>query len=1684
MAVDTNGLSAMETAHIPIAQLTPLLVAPATRSIKAVVTLTWPYSSATGSIAFLLSEPDFRLRRTRGQVRVQFAGASAKSIAKAGIASGDEVTLCLDGVEWLENQNDAGTPGRGVEVELKFTERLHLQFKQEDASELITIDIDHPPPDPETALVFARIPTPEPSPPSPVTNGTSIPSSTILEADDEWSSPAFLKRARTSYGSLFDSDYDPFLEDGTVQGKGRKRTRLSSVWRYSSRSPTPEEAESQATNQVSPEPLPKLAPTMMDEACQTVGLEVGVAAETLADFARQATNVGSTPYSQMNGAQPPEIISSSSPAQVAQEPEDVAMPPPRIHTQQTNFTSDEAMNFNQEPPLSPRLHPIPSDNLPLVSPLVSHSNGFNFGQLGQSTSDNAPNQLSVPSNHAAPDEEDEEDIYGASPVSHRSNVPRYGFNGFQEPPGGGQTAKFPAIAGPYAIEDQYGHWQNANAQLRQSASPSKHDEYHDSEPQIGQSYNIENHNQHNLGLATSHDRMSTEQYPEIDPQLADGVRYPELSHNKDDLAVEEPIYRPHLAQSSAMSRSQSALSHSARSQSVQSPVVDLTEDSDENEEEEEDQEDQDAPGEDDDSLEGSEIVDDGLVPVYTSRHVSRQTEARSDHRLQEDHESNDGDESGSEAEGSQEPEDENLYYMENDADEDPENPAGPDEYPRYRRTPEAINGAVDDDGFEEDEEGSFDEEEEQEESYDEDDMQDEDPPGPPVVIDLLSSDDEDEPAATIPSTHQTSHSQFQSAPADSRECEESDEDETDQENDVPYHEREEIRTHIQRDPPPQAYSGEDLFDEDYDEEDQEELVSDRDAADRHGDPARIVEGHKHEAASQSGESEEEEDESDGSEDEDLMDEDDSHGVDAEDEPRTPESRRAPSSIPNDIAKKPADEKSVEEKPQSSGGPSLFPRMFNLDGATDEPLSPRLSYPTLPNEEPSPSNAHGGERGSESQEQTELFVQHTNGQLPTPDISQPIEKMTVTDTSFTSTTAHTSEIHMEVLEENRTITEVDTSTEVQVTTHVSSIDMESHASADLRPSQDDVDMEALNESELHDANDENTEKTEVLTSLAKSEDVDSVMDEESAEEMEDVQSSQSAGHDDNIAVNPPAETRRSPNTGEHEHIQNNDTSLMHETVDAEEHGEHPLDVESMPKDEAGEDSVEDASDQESSESEEVVETVEPLGPTVTTRAAAHAAAEANGDPEECSEIEKEADTVEEQFLAVTTRAETHALEETEHANKIDQEVETAEQPGPTVTTRSSAHSVVEAGGINNEASKIEQQMETEPIEQLGPTVTTRSAAHTLAESDKANEEPSEVEEAEATEQPGPSVTTRSAAHALADGAIEQTDKIEEETETPELPGPTVTTRSAAHALTEADEAGEKEVDASIAEEKTSEPAQDQQKHVKIVIEEPKFTLQHPRRSHRRVKSTTSTAKDDENVRPVTPIKIQTTTQLDKKTPEPRSPMVVIDAHATPKGHDASIELALSSLESPSKQTHDLRKPPVADLKLRLSRALRTELSEFTALKVLRYHMNQKLDILAVATTTPPEPQRAKGGPRHYQIAFNITDPSIAPSGVTEVQVYRPYSHALPTISAGDGILLRNFQVTSVQKGFALRSTQDEGSSWAVFKDDNEPEMRGPPVEYGNGEKNHIIALKVWYASLDDVAKAKINRANGDKAAAGR
>jgi len=89
--------------------------------------VTWPYNSVKGSLAFLLSEPDIRLRRNKGQVRIQLNGSSAKSVAFCGFGPGDEIIISLEGAKWVKDESAVKLPGSRVAWQLNFSERLRLQ---------------------------------------------------------------------------------------------------------------------------------------------------------------------------------------------------------------------------------------------------------------------------------------------------------------------------------------------------------------------------------------------------------------------------------------------------------------------------------------------------------------------------------------------------------------------------------------------------------------------------------------------------------------------------------------------------------------------------------------------------------------------------------------------------------------------------------------------------------------------------------------------------------------------------------------------------------------------------------------------------------------------------------------------------------------------------------------------------------------------------------------------------------------------------------------------------------------------------------------------------------------------------------------------------------------------------------------------------------------------------------------------------------------------------------------------------------------------------------------------------------------------------------------------------------------------------------------------------------------------
>jgi hypothetical protein len=212
--------------RLPIAKLNPELSALESRQIKAVVTLIWPYSSSQRHFALLLAEPDFRLRRKKGQVRVRFSGSGARAIATTGVGIGDEVVLSLQGARFIQ-EGVFSTPGKSLDWELSYSQTVVAQISR-DGKQIASLELINV--------------APTPAPRSPVRRRPVAPSPL-----QQWASPAFLKRARLSDGPLFEQPaYDP-LRDDNDNDHDKKRRRRSykdwKAWSYNGRMPSPEEED-------------------------------------------------------------------------------------------------------------------------------------------------------------------------------------------------------------------------------------------------------------------------------------------------------------------------------------------------------------------------------------------------------------------------------------------------------------------------------------------------------------------------------------------------------------------------------------------------------------------------------------------------------------------------------------------------------------------------------------------------------------------------------------------------------------------------------------------------------------------------------------------------------------------------------------------------------------------------------------------------------------------------------------------------------------------------------------------------------------------------------------------------------------------------------------------------------------------------------------------------------------------------------------------------------------------------------------------------------------------------------------------------------------------------------------------------------------------------------------------------
>ncbi|CAG8961393.1 hypothetical protein HYFRA_00013341 [Hymenoscyphus fraxineus] len=1667
------------TSHIPIAELSPSISEPSSKAIKAVVTLTWPYSSATGCVAYALSEPDFRLRRSRGQVRVQFAGSSAKRVAKSSIASGDEVVLCLDGVEWIKDDSTTvSTPGRGVEFELRFTERVLLKFRQEETHEFEIIDIDHPPPEAElpiNSILPDAVPDFIPVPPV-ITNGTSTRDESLID-DGVYSSPAFVKRARTSYGSLF--ELDPFAdEDGTVKGKGRKRTRLSSTWTYASRSPTPESEDSMEVEVENP-PVETSKPVMQDEGCQTIGLEVDDAAESLANFAQQAVNAGGISYAGLqpvlgNGFNPINLNENHIQAPLIQ----------RDFAEQNGNSADDNLSI----PQSPKLMPLSSDSLPLVSPLISRGFSMNSFQPTPTISDLSQTPIMQPPIQADFSNENEnEDLYGASPVAKRRES--------AGPPGFGTNIPEVNMLDPSHAEEGF---IDRALSSQQSAVVSPHSHLPSDAPEDSMeipdddAFGIAEHQHGQFDLADlQHDSApvhSLTAYPDLDglsqqipawASVPKPMGYPDLPG---PMEADPSIDHQERHQSTAMSRSQSA-------RSQQSQVVDLTESDGEH----------DAHGEidaDNESLEDSddqfeEDLEDPMAPRYYEGDPNVDEGSLGEGEMTENEYTEDEegrlvrrypDENGEELE------DEEFSEIGSDDDQHPSG-VSRISYPQ---------GYVEEE-YDEEEEGGYEDDDES--------MEDEEPapPSAPIFIDLLSSDDEDEAPPEQKPTVTPQHIEPITNDDEAEEESESDIGLVDNENESDADSQSSDKNGVIQG------EVEEMIDDV--EQESEESESDTEIPGGDGVLQPISEpSDKHEDARETAQEVIEEVEQEPGLKVVIKVEHISAEIETKSPDKLPTVEVVIEQAGEDIGKEsdPAVEIPGEElstNPETKFSMGLEASRAQMDVSKDAEQDSKSALDVESEPDPEQMDLDGPDtieaEIQEGDENTDPESSSESGRIKTvlgdiQEISEDAEQVSASGSDVDEAESEPEEMDLvptTTFNENPH----DINTEYGAIPHkaggvdmdVGEVEMDEEYQSDeaadeqlQAESEVQNDQTVMEEVQAEDEVLEDDQTAEIkMTDEAELKENDNIQSlEESNEQVSDVEPMEIAEGDVQEESRAPSQemeeessSRPASTAGDNEadamEVQEDSREVSEETEErpqsegASSADQDEVDIQESLLREVSEEVMENPDSEAASAAgetdlvdiQEEDEEVEEFVGNMDAEKAASQDADQDADEKDVANITSELDDNGDIVDKNTTIEQYAASPRTRKQKEISRTTRPFGSDG--------SHDI---SPKRTRRGRKNAQLSTPDDTQISPTVASADVSFTDSH------ESQSPRKSKSTTELLPSLD-------MDEALLDESTVIEkrvQEAEAAAMDEVTLTNESTLieKIVEEAKAAALEDIAQSPPkdeEPKKSTPKKLAGKTRSKALPEPETTPVPPRRSNRRARSAS------QSVLPETPTK--SVGNEPPSTPiEESTAMSVVDQQFSPmKGHDASVELALSSLESPSKQPNPLASP-VAQLKLELQH-LRTDYGEFTSLKVLRHHQNAKLDVLAIVTTNSPEPKRLKN--RSSQVTFNITDPSTAPNGVTEVQVFRQYKDALPVVKAGDGILLRNFKVAPGKNRNVLLSADQNNNtaSWAVFKGDEDepPEMRGPEVEFGDEEKKYVAKLKQWYADLegnDASAKAKLERAN--------
>lgn len=154
---------------------------------------------------------------------------------------------------------------------------------------------------------------------------------------------------------------------------------------------------------------------------------------------------------------------------------------------------------------------------------------------------------------------------------------------------------------------------------------------------------------------------------------------------------------------------------------------------------------------------------------------------------------------------------------------------------------------------------------------------------------------------------------------------------------------------------------------------------------------------------------------------------------------------------------------------------------------------------------------------------------------------------------------------------------------------------------------------------------------------------------------------------------------------------------------------------------------------------------------------------------------------------------------------------------------------------------------------------------------------------------------------------------------------------------------------------------------------------------------------------------------------------------------------------------------------------TDVSYYAPLGSLVEYFGQYVDVLAIVTTSTAEPERARSGPHDFYVTLHLTDSSFDTLSSTTItaQIFRPHRNALPLPKRGEVIILRNMRVHTRKHQPLLSST--DSSAWAVFSvavakpgdglDGHSVVVSGPPIEYGDIERERIRYLRQWWLAKE-------------------